>query len=579
MILRLWTLLRPYRRAILAALVCTLLASVGLLAVPLVAKAFLTAPPGTDAGAAFMPWATLLAGLAAIALLSYGSNYLMIRTSQKVAADLRATYVGHLVRMPIPFHHHHQIGDLIDRMITGVKEIEWFVKHNLLSTGGSAVLLAGAVGMIFRVDGRLALLVCAVIPLAVVILRRLDTRVRAVHDSGDVLNAGVTATLHDVLLAADIVKAYGAEEVEAKRFRRKQDRVVARERRTAFLLGLSEPLVILVTVSVILTLVVFSRVLVVRGELGVDRLLLFMTYTLMLLPVARQVSLDYYRWGRIGSAFRRMDEIMELPIEEDSPDASDLPDRACGELHVKHLSYSYPGRSHALHDVTLRIAPRESVGIVGESGAGKSTLLNLLLRFYTPQAGTITIDGMDIRGLTLRSLRRSIAIVPQDIILFDDTILENVRYGRFDATQEEVDAACRDAQIHEFIQGLPDGYQTVVGGRGVRLSGGQRQRIAIARALIRNAPILLLDEATSSLDAHTEQLLHSATAAAMRGRTTLIIAHRLVTVMRLPRIIVMREGRLVAEGAHDELMSRCEYYSDLVRHQLIGAGQGGRVAV
>jgi ATP-binding cassette subfamily B protein len=234
-----------------------------------------------------------------------------------------------------------------------------------------------------------------------------------------------------------------------------------------------------------------------------------------------------------------------------------------------HVTHDYPGRSHALDDVSFTIEPLEHVGIVGASGAGKSTVFSLLLRFYQPASGSIEIDGIDLRNLTAGSLRDAIALVPQDIVLFDDTVLNNVRYGRWNATDDEVRTACRAAQADEFIEDMAQGYHTHIGERGARLSGGQRQRLAIARALLKNAPILLLDEATSSLDTLTEHHLHTAMKAAMEGRTTIIIAHRLATVVHLDRLIVLDQGRLVDEGAHNELLLRCEQYRNLVSRQLI----------
>ncbi|HMD13781.1 MAG TPA: ATP-binding cassette domain-containing protein, partial [Bacteroidota bacterium] len=261
----------------------------------------------------------------------------------------------------------------------------------------------------------------------------------------------------------------------------------------------------------------------------------------------------------------------QLDLESDEPGAQDLVRHQHQSIEIRHVTFRYPDRDAALDDVSLMIPAKECVGIVGASGSGKTTLFNLLLHFDTPQQGNILIGGIDIQHVTLTSLRNMIAIVPQDIVLFDDTILENVRYGKPDAGDEEVYAACRLSQTDGFIGHLPQQYKTIVGERGVKLSGGERQRIAIARALLKDAPILLLDEATSSLDAQLEFQLQFALDWAVQGRTTIIIAHRLATVIHLPRIVVFHQGKILDDGTHEELLDRCEHYRNLVSNQLISS--------
>jgi len=292
-------------------------------------------------------------------------------------------------------------------------------------------------------------------------------------------------------------------------------------------------------------------------------------YLMLLMPQTRVIGSIVNRWQQVRIGLNRLDDILELVPERDHEDARTLPVPVEGRIELRDVSMSYDNREPALRNVSFSLGRGERVGLVGESGAGKTTLFNLLLRFYEPDSGVITIDGIDVRSVQLASLRSALALVPQDTTLFDDTIAENVRYARASATDAEVEEACHLAQISDFVESLPDGYQTVLSDRGMNLSGGQRQRLAIARALLKKAPILLMDEPTSSLDAQTEEHLRRAMEVAMEGRTTLIIAHRLATVAHLPRIIVLSRGRILADGSHQELLETCPLYAEIVATQMM----------
>jgi ATP-binding cassette subfamily B protein len=275
------------------------------------------------------------------------------------------------------------------------------------------------------------------------------------------------------------------------------------------------------------------------------------------------------RWEHFRIGLRRLDEITSIPHESDDPAARPLRQPVAGRVEFRNVSFHYPDRDRALHEVSFSVQRGECIGLVGASGAGKSTLFSLLLRFDRPQTGSVFIDDADLQFATASSLRSSIAIVPQDILLFDTTIAENVRYGKPEAADEAVHEACRAARADQFIESLPQGYQTIVGERGVKLSGGQRQRIAIARAFLKDAPILLMDEGTASLDSKSEQEIHEAMRMVIARRTTLIIAHRLATVVGLPRILVLDLGRIIDDGNHHDLLERCQIYRTLVETQFI----------
>jgi ATP-binding cassette, subfamily B, bacterial len=308
--------------------------------------------------------------------------------------------------------------------------------------------------------------------------------------------------------------------------------------------------------------------LIARRELTPEGLITFLIYLVFVIPNARNLALQLARWRHLRVALERLDETAATPTQDDEKSGRELKEPVRGAIEFSDVSYRYTDRESVMDQVSFRIAPGERVAVVGESGTGKSTLFNLLLRFYDAQSGSVQIDGTDIRSIKLASLRHAIALVPQDTVLFDDTIAENVRYGRPNATDAEIRTACAAAQIAEFIESLPAGYRTMVGARGLKLSGGQRQRLALARALLKSAPILLLDEATSSVDAQTERQLRDAMDKAMEGRTTIVIAHRLATVIHLPRILMLCDGRILDDGSHDELMERCPSYRALVQTQL-----------
>ena len=295
----------------------------------------------------------------------------------------------------------------------------------------------------------------------------------------------------------------------------------------------------------------------------------FLIYLAFLLPNARNLAMQVAQWRHLNVALDRLEEVAAIVPEQDAAGAAPLAQPVRGEVEFVQVRYGYREREQVLTDLSFRVGAGERVGIVGESGAGKSTLFNLLLRFYAPDEGNIHVDGQDVQSTTLQSLRNAIAFVPQDSILFDDTILENVRYGNPCASDAEVKAACEAARAAAFIESLPENYLTQVGERGLKLSGGQRQRLAIARAFLKNAPILLMDEATSSLDAGTECELRVAMQELMQNRTTLVIAHRLSTVTHLSRILMVSDGKILDQGSHEQLMARCQPYRTFVSTQLI----------
>jgi ABC-type multidrug transport system fused ATPase/permease subunit len=567
---RLFSLLRPYSWKLAAASVASCTATAGWLLLPLVAKNLLAgAFSGAVVELSVSTGLAVAAGLLLLTLTSYAAMFLIYDLAHKVAADLRLRFVDHLLKLPLAVHRERKSGELIDRLVSSVIDIERFVREMLIGILAGTFLFWGCIFMIFRINWQLALAVVITLPVFAFGLRRLMDESRRAFQESKAAGGDLTALVQNILFGIDVAKAFNAREYELKRFHEHQEQMLRTQRKWAVRGALMEPMMMAIATITAVVVLLYGNWLVSAGALDIASYIAFFFYAVLLIPQARGISMLYLGWQRFCTAIRRLDEILSLSIEADPPGAIALPAPVTGRIEFDRVTHHYPDRPRALDDVSFTIEPLEHVGIVGTSGAGKSTVFSLLLRFYRPAFGSIEIDGANLESLVARSLREAIALVPQDIVLFDDSVLNNVRYGRWKATDEEVRSACRAAQAEEFINELPQGYHTQIGERGTRLSGGQRQRLAIARALLKDAPILLLDEATSSLDTQTEQHLQAAMKTAMEGRTTLIIAHRLATVVHLNRLIVLHQGKLVDEGPHEELLLRCEQYRNLVSRQLI----------
>jgi ATP-binding cassette subfamily B protein len=470
-------------------------------------------------------------------------------------------------------------GEVISRLTNDATLLQQVIGYGLSMFVRNALMMAGAAVMLFVTSWKLALLVLVGVPATLVPILVLGRRVRRLSRDGQDRVAEVSSYIDEAVHEVRTVQAYVHEDTDRARFAHHAEAAfrsgVGRVRQKAFLIS-SVMLIAFSAVGIILWIGGHD---VLAGRLSAGELAAFVFYAAVVASGAGTVSEVWGELQRAAGATERLLELLETPPRIVAPAApAAAPVSRALDIGFDDVLFSYPARpaAPALQGFTLQVAPGERVALVGPSGAGKSTVFALLLRFYDPQGGSIRVGGVDIRAMDPRALRRLIAVVPQEPVLFAASVLENVRYGRPQATRDEVLAACEKAFALEFIEPLPQGLDTPIGERGVTLSGGQRQRLSIARALLADRPILLLDEATSSLDAESERVVQRALEALERGRTTLAIAHRLATVQHADRIVVMDRGRLVAQGTHAELLREGGLYARLAALQFLGAEGSAR---
>jgi subfamily B ATP-binding cassette protein MsbA len=509
-------------------------------------------------------------------IATYGHSVQMNHAGQAIVADVQRRLYSHLLHADLAFFHANAAGQLVSKLINDVNVMRYAVAEVLTGMFKSILTLLVLVTVMFYQDWLLATAAFVVFPVAAWFVARIGRRLRRVSFSTQAELGHFSSVLNQTFQGIRHVKAYGMEEYERNRAAGIIDRLFHLTHKGYRVQAVSTPVTEILSGVAIVTVILYGGYQVIAGDRTAGALFSFITaFLLAYEPMKRLGKLNGQLQAGLAAAERVLGVLDMRPAIVDSPTARVLaPERH--DIRFEGVSFSYADGKTALHGVDLLVPAGTKVALVGSSGAGKSTILNLIPRFYDVAAGSVSIGGVDVRDVTLASLRSRIALVSQEVALFDDTIRANIAYGRIGATQEEIEAAAKAAAAHDFIMALPDGYDTVVGEFGVKLSGGQRQRISIARAMLRNAPILLLDEATSALDTESERLVQAALTRLQEGRTTLVIAHRLSTIIDADCICVVEGGRVVETGTHAELLRRRGAYARLYSLQDAGADEDAR---
>jgi len=496
----------------------------------------------------------------------YTQTVLMVKVGQRIVAQLREAIYEHLQDLSLSFYDHTRTGLLISRMTNDVSLIQESVSSALAGAFRDLFSIAALVVLVFYREWRLAIIASIVFPLAMIPFIKFGQWTRRISTRTQQAVAEMANQLEETITGARVVKAFTAEEQEISRFTEVSRRILALTLKEEKVRALSSPFMESLGAVAIAFIIGYGGYRVIAGQSSPGTFFSFMTALILLYDPLKKLARSQTILQRGVAAAVRVFELLDTPPQiMDRPGAGELaPLKKTIEFKAVHFSY---GREEVLKGIDLKIKAGQIVAIAGRSGGGKTTLVNLLPRFYELEKGEILIDGKDIREVTLKSLRQQIGLVTQQTILFDDTIRANIAYGRPRATTREIEAAASAAYAHDFILELPQGYETMIGEQGVRLSGGQRQRLAIARALLKDAPILILDEATSSLDTESEYYVQKAIDNLMVGRTTLVIAHRLSTIYSADRIVVLAGGMIAEEGRHEELMSLQGEYHKLYEMQ------------
>ena len=568
--------IRPYRLQVVLAGLFLLLAAATTLAFPLALKVLidqgLVAGAGKDTLAEKFMLLFLVA--AALAVFSAGRFYTVSWLGEKITADVKNKVYAHVLEQSPTFFETTQSGEVLSRLTSDTTLVQTVVGSSLSMGLRNLVMGIGAVGMLVWTNPWLMLQVIGVLIVVVFPSVYLGRRVRRLSRASQDRVADSSAIASEVLNAISVVQSYTAEKREADRFTSSTTQALGTALRRTRARSLLVGFIILTSSAALLWGLYLGTLSVRAGQTTAGELGQTIVYVILLASAFAVLGEVYGDVLRAAGATERLMELLHAPSEVSSPEH---PQQAAwpengSSLVLRGVNFNYPSRptQQALDGLSGEVRAGQTVAIVGPSGAGKTTLFSLLMRFYTPQQGELLLDGVPIAQMDLQALRQRIGVVPQEAVVFSGTVMENIRYGRPDATEAEVMAAAHAAFAQEFIAELPSGYDTYLGDRGVRLSGGQRQRIAIARAILKNPPLLLLDEATSALDANSERMVQAALETAMQGRTTLVIAHRLATVQRADCIWVLDKGRLVEQGTHDELIQRGGLYASLAALQFAG---------
>ena len=565
---RLLSYIKPYMRRLAEAIVCIIIAAGANLYLPWIIKDMIDKVLAEKD----MQMLNVISGGIVVTffirgIFYYGQSYLVSFVGQRVIIDVRDVLFRKFQRLPLSYFDRHQTGEIMSYIANDVAALQNALVDRLIELVTESSIFIGSLVMMVMLDWKLSLLTLITVPL---VGQAMKVFGRKLKSSGTVIQerlADITATMQESIAAIRVVKSFGREDYEIERFHRQNELNFRAEMKNNQLMSLLTPTVEFLAALAVTVIVWFGGYEVVNGVITAGALVAFLTYAVNLANPVKRISRVYGAIQKAMAGADRVFAIMDLPETiVNRPGAKDLPP-VRGEVVFDDVTFAYEEGNDALSQVSFSAAPGQMIAFVGPSGAGKSTIANLIPRFYEVSSGAIRIDGYDVRDVTMESLRGQIGIVPQETMLFSATVRENIRYGRLDATEEEILQAAKDANAHEFIMALPEGYETKIGERGLNLSGGQRQRIAIARAILKDPRILILDEATSALDTESEKVVQAALDRLMIGRTSFVIAHRLSTVFNADQIYVIEGGRIHEHGTHEALLAAGGLYSNLYHIQ------------
>jgi ABC-type multidrug transport system fused ATPase/permease subunit len=574
---RLLGFLRPYRWSLAASVVLAIGSQAAALALPAITGYAINNAIPNEQGdhsngrlLAFLVALFVVVGLAK-SLMLVGRRFIAGRQALGVEYDLRNSLYSHMLRLSWGFYDRHQTGQLMSRATVDLQGVRFFLGYGLIFFGQHILTVVATTAILFFFDWQIALIALAITPILVGVAYQYSRVSHPILKDVQQKLADMTTVAEENIVGVNVVKAFAQEPREERKFQRRSeavfDQTIKATRLQAFYVPVLSFLPLLTQAAVLMA----GGYRVVNGDLQLGSFISINIYVFMLIMPLRMLGMWIGSSQRAVAAGERIFEILDEPEEiADEPDAQPLP-AGEGHLRFEHVTFGYDPARPVLHDIDLDLAAGSTVALIGHTGSGKTTLTALVPRFYDVQAGRVTLDGADVRGVQLEELRRSIAIVSQDPFLFSASVHENIGFGVASATREEVEQAARLAQAHDFVSALPEGYDTVIGERGITLSGGQRQRLAIARALLVNPRVLILDDATASVDATTEAAIKKGLAEAMRGRTTIIVAHRLSTISLAEEIVVLDHGRIAARGTAEELDATSPVYREIADHGLVEA--------
>ena len=565
---RLTAYIKPYAKVLVAALICTVLAAAGNLYLPWIIRDMVDKVLSEkDAFMLNMIAVSIVVIFIFRGIFYFGQNYLMSYVGQHVIIDIRGEVFRKLQRLSMSFYDKNKTGTIMSSVTNYVNALQGALIENTIELVTEGFILIGSICAMVYLDWRLTVFTFCTFPIVLWFMNFFGRKIRRSGGQIQEATADITSVLQESVSSARVVKSFVREAYEILRFDQENMANFKANMRNSRYMATLTPTIELVAALGVTLILWYGGHNVIDGKTTPGSLIAFLVYAVNISNPIKRITRVIGNIQRALAAAQRVFNVLDLPEEvTDMPGAKPLPP-VKGAVTFEHVSFSYNPGEEVIHDLSLSVQPGQIIGVVGPSGAGKSTIASLLPRFYNVDSGVIRVDGVDIATVTLDSLREQVGIVPQETLLFNGSVYDNIKYGRLDATEEEVVSAAKAANAHDFILNLPQGYQTKLGDRGVNISGGQRQRIAIARAILKDPRILILDEATSALDTESERIVQDALNRLMIGRTAFVIAHRLSTILNADRIIVLDHGRLIEDGTHGQLMQLNGLYAHLYQIQ------------